>query len=200
MGELVTMLYDPLVAPLDPMGLRKWRQWAVSAAHGHVLELGVGTGLNLPHYAAAESVTAIDPDEASLRRAFSRLNRSRAAISLQQARAEELPFPDGAFDTVVGTLVFCTISDPGRALSEVQRVLKPGGTVRLIEHVRVGNRVIAGAQDAVTPFWSQIAGGCHLNRDTLAEVERAGLHVTMLHRRIGGLFIGINAVRQDRIA
>ena len=195
MGELATVLYDPLVAPLDPMGLRKWRQWAVSAAHGRVLELGVGTGLNLPHYAAAESVTAIDPDEASLRRAFSRLNRGRASMSLHQARAEELPFPDGTFDTVVGTLVFCTISDPVRALAEVRRVLKPGGTVRLIEHVRVGNRVIAGAQDAVTPFWSQIAGGCHLNRNTLAEVERAGLHVTMLHRRIGGLFIGINAVR-----
>ena len=102
-------------------GVRRWRQWAVSAAHGRVLELGVGTGLNLPHYAAAESVTAIDPDEASLRRAFSRLNRGRASMSLHQARAEELPFPDGTFDTVVGTLVFCTISDPVRALAEVAR-------------------------------------------------------------------------------
>ena len=70
MGELMAVMYDPLIAPLDPVGLRKWRQWAVSAAQGHVLELGVGTGLNLPHYAVADSVTAIDPDGASLRRAF----------------------------------------------------------------------------------------------------------------------------------
>ena len=87
MGELATVLYDPLVAPLDPMGLRKWRQWAVSTAHGRVLELGVGTGLNLPHYAAAESVTAIDPDEASLRRAFSRSNRSRACTGVPAGAA-----------------------------------------------------------------------------------------------------------------
>lgn len=198
MGELMAVMYDPLIAPLDPVGLRKWRQWAVSAAQGHVLELGVGTGLNLPHYAVADSVTAIDPDGASLRRAFSRLNRSHKAMSLQQARAEELPFSNGTFDSVVGTLVFCTIPDPERALAEVRRVLKPGGTLRLIEHVRVGNPLIAGAQDAVTPLWSQVAGGCHLNRDTLALVERSGFHVTMVHRRIGGLFVGINAVREGQ--
>ncbi len=186
-------MYDPLIAPLDSFGVRRWRQWVVSAARGRVLELGVGTGLNLPHYRTVESVAAIDPDGTSLQRALAR--RNSHAISLHQARAEELPFADESFDAVLGTLVFCTVGDPARALSDARRVLKLGGTFRLVEHVRVENRLVAGAQDAVTPLWKQIAGGCHLNRDTLSAVERAGFHVHGVSRHIGGLFIGIDAVK-----
>jgi ubiquinone/menaquinone biosynthesis C-methylase UbiE len=112
---------------------------------------------------------------------------------LQQARAEELPFADASFDAVVSTLTFCSIGEPARALSEVHRVLKPGGTFRLVEHVRTRNRLIAGMQDALTPLWKQIAGNCHLNRDTLGAVEHAGFHVRQVNRLIGGLFIGIDA-------
>lgn len=195
MGEVLAAMYDPLIAPFDSFGVRKWRQWVVSAAQGRVLELGVGTGLNLGHYHAVESVAAIDPDGASLQRAVARRNGNAQPISLNQARAEELPFADASFDVVLGTLVFCTIGEPMRALNEVRRVLKPGGTFRLIEHVRVENRLIAGAQDAITPLWKQIAGGCHLNRDTLSAVERAGFHVRGVNRHIGGLFIGIDAVK-----
>jgi ubiquinone/menaquinone biosynthesis C-methylase UbiE len=195
MGELLAMLYDPLIAPLDPMGVRRWREWVVRAARGRVLELGVGTGLNLPRYRMSQSVAAIDPDGASLRRAMLRRNGRGDGIALQQARAEELPFADEAFDAVLGTLVFCTIGDPARALREARRVLKTGGVFRLVEHVRVENRLIAGAQDAITPLWKQIAGGCHLNRDTLAAVARAGFRVRGTSRHIGGLFIGIDAIK-----
>ncbi len=201
MGELMAAVYDPLVAPFDPIGVDKWRQWVVSAARGRVLELGVGTGLNLRHYRAAETVAAIDPDGASLRRAFSRRLGSAGQpdhdqrIALYQARAEALPFPGAFFDAVIGTLVFCTIGDPGLALSEAHRVMKPGGALRLIEHVRVSNPVIAGAQDIVTPLWKEIAGGCHLNRDTLAAVERAGFRVLAAHPHIGGWFMGIDALK-----
>ncbi|MDE3089532.1 MAG: class I SAM-dependent methyltransferase [Chloroflexota bacterium] len=195
MSELLAALYDPLIAPFDPMGVRKWRAWVVGAARGSVLELGVGTGLNLPHYRGVESVAAIDPDGASLRRAWARRNGSGEAITLCQARAETLPFADASFDAVLGTLVFCTIGDPDRALSEARRVLRTGGALRLVEHVRVRNRLIAGAQDVVTPLWKEIAGGCHLNRDTLAVVERAGFRVRAVDRHIGGLFIGIDAVK-----
>ncbi len=195
MGELLAAMYDPLIAPFDPMGVRKWREWVVSAARGRVLELGVGTGLNLPHYRAAESIAAIDPDGASLRRALARRNGRGETITLHQARAEELPFANESFDAVVGTLTFCTVGDVARALAEARRVLKTGGAFRIVEHVRVENRFVAGAQDLVTPLWKQIAGGCHLNRDTRAAVERAGFQVRAVHRHIGGLFIGIDAVK-----
>jgi ubiquinone/menaquinone biosynthesis C-methylase UbiE len=195
MGELLTSMYDLLIAPLDMIGVRRWREWVVGAARGCVLELGVGTGLNLPHYRAAQMIAAVDPDGAALQYALSRRNGKGEAISLHQALAEELPFADESFDAVLGTLVFCTIGDPARALGEARRVLKVGGRLRLVEHVRVDNRVIAGAQDAITPLWKELAGGCHLNRDTLAAVERAGFRVCEAHPRIGGLIIGIDAVR-----
>ena len=195
MSEWLATIYDPIVAPFDSFGVRRWRQWVVSAAQGRVLELGVGTGLNLPHYRMAKTVTAIDPDSASLQRALSRSHRTAPSITLSQASAEALPFENESFDTVVGTLTFCTIPDADRALGEARRVLKPGGMFRLVEHVRVENRLIGGAQDAVTPLWKQIAGGCHLNRDTLSAVERAGFHVHGVNKHIGGLFIGIDAVK-----
>lgn len=195
MGEVLAAMYDPIVAPFDSFGVRKWRQWVVSAGHGRVLELGVGTGLNLGHYRAVESVAAIDPDGASLQRAMTRRNSNAENISLNQALAEELPFADDSFDAVLCTLVFCTIGDPLRALNEVRRVLKAGGTFRLVEHVRVENRWIAGAQDAITPLWKEIAGGCHLNRDTLSTIKQAGFTVRGVSRHIGGMFIGIDAVR-----
>jgi ubiquinone/menaquinone biosynthesis C-methylase UbiE len=195
MSDLLAAMYDPLIAPFDSFGVRRWREWAVSAAQRRVLELGVGTGLNLSHYRAAKSVAAIDPDGASLLRALSKRNGSASTVGLYQAMAEALPFADTSFDSVVGTLTFCTIPDPDRALSEARRVLKPGGMFRLVEHVRVENRFVAGAQDAVTPLWKQLAGGCHLNRDTLSAVQRAGFRVRDVNRHIGGLIIGIDAVR-----
>lgn len=193
---MLATLYDPIVAPFDLFGVRRWRRWAVSVARGRTLEIGVGTGLNLPHYGAVESVAAIDPDGASLERALNRRNGRGTMVLLYQARAEELPFADASFDAVVGTLTFCSIGDPGRALREVRRVLKPGGAFRLVEHVRVKNRFLAFAQDALTPPWRALAGNCHLNRDTVQLIERAGFRVRAVRRLIGGLFIGIDAVKE----
>jgi ubiquinone/menaquinone biosynthesis C-methylase UbiE len=193
MGKCLMQIYDPVIAPLDWVGVRRWREWAVSAAQGRVLEVGIGTGLNLPHYRNAQAVAAIDPDGESLQRA--RARRNGTVIGLSQARAEALPFADESFDAVVGTLTFCSIGEPARALDEVRRVLKAGGALRLVEHVRVHNRWIAGIQDVITPVWRQIAGNCRLNRDTLAAVERAGFHVRRVHRLMGDLFIGIDAFK-----
>ncbi|MBI5035653.1 MAG: class I SAM-dependent methyltransferase [Chloroflexi bacterium] len=185
-------IYDPIMVPFDKFGLRRWREWAVSAAHGRVLELGVGTGLNLSHYRAVDSLAAIDPDIDSLQRALARRD-GRTQIVLNQARAEELPFADESFDVVIGTLVFCSVGDPMHGLIEARRVLKSNGIFRLVEHVRVENRLIAGMQDAVTPLWKHVAGNCHLNRDTLAVVKQAGFQVHNVSRHIGGIFIGIDA-------
>lgn len=206
MGELLAAIYDPLMAPFDPLGVKEWRAWVAGAARGRVLELGVGTGRNLPHYpragreaeagtAAVKAVAAIDPDYASLRRAFSRRNGNSHSISLYQARAEALPFADACFDVVLGTLVFCTIEDPARALQQVRRVLKPGGQFRLVEHVRVHNQFLAGMQDMATPLWKKIGAGCHLNRDTVAAVEHAGFRIQAVRDHLGGLFVGIDATK-----
>ena len=191
-------MYDPLMAPLAPLGLRRWREWATRAARGRTLEVGVGTGQNLPLYRgerAAIFVTAIDPDGASLSRARERRNESARFVSLQQARAEALPFADESLDTVIATLAFCTIGDPAGALREVRRVLKTGGAFRLVEHVRVHNRPIAALQEVLTPLWTHVAGGCHLNRDTLAAVEQAGFRVRGVRQLFGGLVIGIDAIK-----
>lgn len=192
MSISLASIYDPIMVPFDSFGVRRWREWAVSAAHGRVLELGVGTGLNLAHYRTMDSLAAIDPDIESLQRALSRRNGS-VRILLNQARAEQLPFADESFDVVIGTLVFCSVGDPMRGLSEARRVLKSDGMFRLVEHVRVENRLIAGVQDAVTPMWKQVAGGCHLNRDTLSAVKQAGFQVRGVTRHIGGWFITIDA-------
>ena len=192
---MLATLYDPIIAPFDFFGVRRWRQWTVSAARGRTLEIGVGTGLNLPRYRGVQSVAAIDPDGASLERARSRRDGRGNLVSLYQARAEDLPFANESFDAVVGTLTFCSIGDPEHALREVRRVLKPGGAFRLVEHVRVRNHLIASAQDALTPMWKQVAGNCHLNRDTAQMIERAGFRVRAVNRLIGGLVIGIDAVK-----
>ncbi len=195
MGEVIAALYDPLIAPLDPMGLRKFRQWAVRAARGNVLELGVGTGLNLRYYGNVRSVAAIDPDGSSLHRALPRRHSNGNSIDLYQASAEALPFADDSFDVVLGTLVFCTIGDPALALDEAKRVLKPGGTLRLVEHVRAPNGPIAWFQVQATPVWKQIAGGCHLDRDTAASVAQAGFTVRAVQSHLGGVLVGIDAVK-----
>lgn len=192
---MLASLYDPIIAPFDFFGVRRWRQWTTRAARGRTLEIGVGTGLNIPHYCAVESVAAIDPDGASLERALNRQNGHGEIVLLSQARAEDLPFADESFDAVVGTLTFCSIGAPERALREVRRVLKPGGAFRLVEHVRVENQLIARAQDALTPAWQVIAGNCHLNRDTTRLVERAGFRVRAVRQLIGDLFVGIDAVK-----
>lgn len=204
MSELSAAIYDPVVAPLEVLGLRRWRQWAVSAGGApandsrparRVLEIGIGTGANLAYHSAADIVAAVDPDSASLRRAAAKLNGRGGSIGLHQARAEELPFADGAFDAVIGTLTFCTIADPARGLREAHRVLKTGGTLRLVEHVRAPNRALAWIQEVMTPGWKIIADGCHLDRDTATMVERAGFHLRSVQARVAGILIGIDAVK-----
>jgi ubiquinone/menaquinone biosynthesis C-methylase UbiE len=182
-------LYDPLMAPIELLAMGRTRRSVVADAAGLVLEVGAGTGLNLPHYRRARRVIATDPDAAMLRRARRRAARAHVPVRLLIADAQALPFPDGVFDTVVATCVFCTVPDPGAAFREIRRVLRPGGEARLLEHVRARSPRAARLQDRLTPAWSRIAHGCHLNRDTLGTAREAGFAPASVASSFGGVVV-----------
>lgn len=169
---------------LEPM-----RREAVGQARGVVLEVGAGSGLNFALYppGQVERVEAIEPDATMLRYAEQRRQTAPVPITLTQAPAETLPFADAMFDSVVATLVFCSVSDPARSLGEIKRVLKPGGALLLFEHVRAQGAIAARIDDLLTPFTTRLAGGCHWNRDTAGAVSQAGFEITSLRRVRGGL-------------
>ena len=158
------------------------RRRLVEDARGEVLEVGAGTGFNFPYYRQATRVVALEPDEAMRRRARERAPRAAVPVEVLSGFAEPLPFPDGSFDTVVFSLVLCSIPHPGRALAEAKRVLRPGGEIRFYEHVRSPDRATARWQDRIEKPWSVLGRGCHPNRDTLATIEAAGLRFAELLR------------------
>jgi ubiquinone/menaquinone biosynthesis C-methylase UbiE len=166
-------LYDPLMRLQDRLGLARQRAATAGAATGRVLELGVGTGLNLPYYERATGVVGIDPDPHMLRRARLRAAEAPCQVELRQASAEALPFPDGSFDAIVVTLALCTIAEPAAALREARRVLAPEGRLLFLEHVRAERAPIAKLQDLLERPWMWVAGGCHPNRDTVAAIGEA---------------------------
>ncbi len=169
---LVAALYDPLLRALDAFGFRRQRIRTAGAATGRVLELGVGTGLNLPYYVAADEVVGLDPDPNMLRRAEARAAAAPCPVRLVEGAAELLPFPDGEFDTVVFALSLCTIPDARAALAEARRVLAATGRLIFLEHVRSERPRTAALQDRIAPAWRRAAGGCNLNRDTVAAIAQ----------------------------
>jgi ubiquinone/menaquinone biosynthesis C-methylase UbiE len=150
------------------------RAKVVPQARGRVLEVGVGTGMNFPYYGEVESLHGIEPDPHMLRRARARAERLGLPIELRQASAAPLPYEDASFDTAVVTWVLCTIPDSDAALREIARVLRPGGRMLFVEHVRSCRRVAGKLQDLLTPAWKKLAGGCHLNRDSVGAIRGAG--------------------------
>lgn len=155
--------------PLQPL-----REKVVPAATGRVLEIGVGTGMNFGYYSAIDSLDGIEPDPHMLKRARARTEGLPFPVELAQVGAEQLPYPAASFDTVVLTWVLCTIPDPGAAIGETHRVLKPGGRMLWVEHTRSRYTVAGTLQDALTPLWKIIGGGCHLNRDSVDLIRSAG--------------------------
>jgi ubiquinone/menaquinone biosynthesis C-methylase UbiE len=173
-------LYDRLLASAERKFFRRHRRHLADHLTGRVLDLGSGTGANLPYYPPSAAVVGIEPDPHMLRRARARERAAPAALVL--GGAETLPFPDGAFDTAVVTLVLCTVADPGRALAELRRVLRPGGQLRFLEHVRAATPGWARFQDAATPLWKLIGAGCHPNRDTVGAIEGARFRIVEFDR------------------
>jgi ubiquinone/menaquinone biosynthesis C-methylase UbiE len=163
-----------------PLG--RWRQELLSGLQGDVLEIGAGTGANFTHYPRSARVTAFEPDPHMLRRAQAAIvEHNLTNVDVRHAAAEALPAHESSSDVVVSTLVLCTVQDPARALQEIKRVLRPGGELRFIEHVR-GKGLLARTQDFIQPVWGWIGAGCHANRPTEQTIRDAGLEITQLEQ------------------
>ena len=175
------------------------RKEIIGQAKGVVLEIGAGNGLNFAFYnpEQVERVEAVEPDSAMLRYARERLKTARVPITLTQAPVEALPFADETFDSAVATLVFCSVTDPTRGLSEIWRVLKPGGILLLIEHVRAQGAFAQQLQNIITPVTKRVAGNCHWNRDTERSVINADYEIEN-RRDAGGGVQRIVVVRARR--
>ena len=165
--------YDPLTRTLERAVLAEHRARLLAGLDGQVLDVGSGTGANLPYLRRATRVVAAEPDTAMRRRLAARLAQVAVPVEVSSDPAEQLRYPDASFDAVVFTLVLCSVTSPDRALAEARRVLRPSGRLIVLEHVR-GAGTLARWQDRLTPLWSLLNAGCHPGRDTGAAIERAG--------------------------
>lgn len=191
MESLFPKIYDLAMKPLEATRFKKVRSDLIRNVQGKVLEIGSGTGINFPYYEKAEQVIAIEPNPRMSRRAVKRGRNAQVPITLYEANAESLPFADNTFDTVIATLVFCTIPNPLEALKEIQRVSKPGAEILFFEHVRMEQPALAKAQDLLNPVWEKIGDGCQLNRDTLSLISSSGIYVESVESLYSGLFLSI---------
>lgn len=176
-------IYDRMLASEEKKFLGAIRAEMLKDVTGDVLEIGAGTGINFQYYQTGAHVTATEPDPYMLERAKKRASEAKVAIELRQVAAEELPFPDASFDFVIDTLVLCSVSDPRKVLSEIKRVLKPVGELRLCEHVRYKNSIGALSQDIISPAWQWFGAGCHPTRDTEHYLREAGFELSNVRIR-----------------
>jgi ubiquinone/menaquinone biosynthesis C-methylase UbiE len=175
--------YERISAESERRGTAEHRDRALIGLTGRVIEIGAGNGLNFGHYPDTVSrVVAVEPDDTL--RAVAEAAAERAAVPVQvvAGHATALPADDASFDAAVASLVLCSVPDVAGALAEIRRVLRPGGELRFFEHVRSTRPVFGMLQDAITPVWSRVGGGCHPNRDTIASIEAAGFGIEEIDR------------------
>jgi ubiquinone/menaquinone biosynthesis C-methylase UbiE len=180
-------LYHDRVLPclihltMRQQNLVPYRQRVISAAEGRILEVGVGSGLNLPFYSEkADHVFALDPSPRLLDRARKEAGRARCPVDLLEGSAEAIPLQDHSVDTVVTTWTLCTIPAVSAALGEMRRVLKPAGRLLFVEHGLAPEDSVRRWQDRLTPLWKRIGGGCHLNRSITGLIEAADFRIDRL--------------------
>jgi len=189
----IAVVYDLMEAFIERTAFAAWRQrlWAGVPA-GRVLEVGVGTGKNLPYYPAGAQVTAIDLSERMLERARRRATDLGVRVDLRLMDAQRLAFPAGAFDAAVATFVFCSVPDPVQGLRELGRVVRPGGDIWLLEHMRIDRPVIGPLMDLLNPLVVRMVGA-NINRRTVENVRRAGLILVSVEHLQGELVRLIHA-------
>jgi ubiquinone/menaquinone biosynthesis C-methylase UbiE len=179
-------VYDRLLAGSERAGLAQMRQELLAEASGRTIDVGAGTGHNLPHYTdAVTELVLAEPDPhmaVRLREHLAEEPPPLERVTVIEAGAEELPYDDGSFDTVVATLVLCTVPDQAASLAELRRVLRSDGKLLFLEHVRSDSKAGAWWQDRVERPWGFFAGGCHPNRDTAGALAGAGFGLDRLDR------------------
>jgi len=181
-SRFFAMTYDLSIAKVEKAGLAELRRRLLTDATGDVLEIGGGTGANLRYYGAAvTSLTITEPESPMLKRLEKHVRKQSTAAKVLRAPAEDLPFDDDSFDTVVSTLVLCGVDDQPRALREIRRVLRPGGRLIFIEHVRSDDPKLARTQDRMNGF-NRFLVGCECNRRTLESIKAHGFEVGDLKR------------------
>jgi ubiquinone/menaquinone biosynthesis C-methylase UbiE len=181
-GRAFAALYDRSLKATEEGGLRQMRRELLSQANGRTVDLGAGTGANLDLFPEAVSeLVMVEPDPHMLKQLRAKV-AGRGGAEIMAASAQELPFADDSFDTAVFTLVLCTVPDPELALREAARVLKPGGKLLFIEHVRADEAGLASWQDRLEKPWRFFADGCHCNRDTVAMIESSPLQLDLVEQ------------------
>lgn len=171
--------YARAVAGMNRRGGAEHRRRLLVGLQGSVIEVGAGEGSSFALYpAAVTDVLAVEPDDYLRSLAEVQAASAPVPVVVVAGSAERIPVPDASADAVVCSLVLCSVADQGPALAEIFRVLRPGGTLAYYEHVRSDRRLLAAAEDVLTPVWQRMAGGCHPNRDTLEAVRAAGFQVT----------------------
>lgn len=180
--RLLPALLDFARHGLEARWLAAARAELLVRARGTVLELGAGPGANFDHYPPAVRVIAVEPDSDHLTEAAARA-ANRPHFHLLRAVGEALPLPNASVETVVSTMVLCSVHDLERTLAEMRRVLRPRGTILFFEHVRAPEESLEGwSQDVIQPLWGCLSGGCHVNRDTLAHLRAAGFQIERLRQ------------------
>jgi SAM-dependent methyltransferase len=177
-ARVFAAVYNPFLWFGERAGMRRYRRELLARARGQTLEIGSGTGLNLDYFPKdLEGLVLAEPDPSMRRRLMKAVHRSGRPTQVSDAAAEHLIFADATFDTVVSTLVLCTVDDPDLALREIRRVLRPGGQLLFIEHVRSDAPSLARWQDRLSMPWQHLAEGCRCNRRTLGVMDAAGFRL-----------------------
>jgi ubiquinone/menaquinone biosynthesis C-methylase UbiE len=181
-GRAFAAIYDRSLKVVEQGGLHEMRREVLSRAEGRTIDLGAGTGANFDLFPEAVSeLVMVEPGQHMIKQLRTKVG-DREGLEVVQASAQELPFADDSFDTAVFTLVLCTVPDPAAALRETARVLKPGGKLLFIEHVRAEGTGLARWQDRVEKPWRFFADGCHCNRDTVATIEASPMRLDQVEQ------------------